>query len=828
MGTSIGIGCHHHSHRRNRSHRSHRHRRHRKSKVSAKRASFKNLKAKNAVITNLKATNAQISNLTSQTATVTSLTAQAATVTSLTAQTGNISTLTSSSITTDYLNGKKLACAETNTFFNDNSAFQLVTDNEKPAYPPRINAKVFDGLWVSTLQQKADLEARLQCGRLQERLIQEKYDCVPCPPTGYENCHPVCDEPGVICSCPTEVGDCPSVPASVFGIKTISPFRVANSTLDGCPAVVQLSSSIAFGVDVINLTGNFQVRTVTAFVQVGYLDSNGDFQYEVIDFQNRQFGPTYDTLYGEAFSSTTLLPSDLVRKLYAAMPQINNTAAIQLVMIAEEGVAIDFKASPSSNAIRSNNSATPSFGPVDSQYITDVTEAPPVPPSLVTTVGPNLDVGQVTTPQFSPIAAVDPSNPLRMFVAASNTRTAEKGIFTAYSRDGGETWTPSVTFDGTGVAEGFTIALYVSDVKYDSDGFLFVSYVGIENDAGTTVVVVSTDNGVTFSLVGQVPSVSVNDYRQSSGIALIDVSPGGDRVLYLAYVTSGLKLGVAGVRYARSTLPSSLVPVTATCPNSNGPYQITVTITPEGTLVVVFVNQLDKTTPTQIYTNRILDAFTPSPDLTWDLETSFLIGTSNVGTLWGGAGPGFGFPPQLFVGVGITPRLAYGPTGRVYLTYVDASNVNVLIGCKDMNVMMRYSDDNGLNWSNPTPVNDTSTNARFFSGLAVDQSTGIVGVSWMDCRNAPNNNLFECFASFSDNQGEPGSWIPSVQVSTNGLNNANVNISAGAGDFAYCSFSQGSFLATWSDNSGPPVLEGNPNPPGTIMNVATAVVTVSK
>src|SRR5213078_3056324 len=97
---------------------------------------------------------------------------------------------------------------------------------------------------------------------------------------------------------------------------------------------------------------------------------------------------------------------------------------------------------------------------------------------------------------------------------------------------------------------------------------------------------------------------------------------------------------------------------------------------------------------------------------------------------------------------------AYG--GRAYLVYTESTGQ----GSGDTNIFVRFSDDNGGTWSTPVRVNDdTGANSQFLPRIALDESTGIVAVSWYDCRNdngsgagdrdnTPNTDA-EVFAAFS-------------------------------------------------------------------------------
>lgn len=285
-------------------------------------------------------------------------------------------TLTSTNIVVNdlqatLLNGKEIGCEQ--NFKNINS--QLITSNPL-AYPmnSEFNKKVWDNLVLQTLEQQTQLATRLQCGRLQEKLIQDSFGCVVCPPNELAACFPTCTNsvPGEVCPCPTEVGACPSIPLHIFGIKSVSPviIRTCGSSLE--QQTTQLISTISYNLDVTNVTGTLATRVVTLLVQVGYLDGAGNFVYEEIDFGNRQFGPTLDTAYGEKYTGTVILDTDLMSSI---VTYPNSGAMVQLVVFSEDGVEIDVRSSrpaKSARSISSLNTTNTANGAVDTQFVGQV------------------------------------------------------------------------------------------------------------------------------------------------------------------------------------------------------------------------------------------------------------------------------------------------------------------------------------------------------------------------------------------------------------------------------------------------------------------------
>jgi hypothetical protein len=117
-----------------------------------------------------------------------------------------------------------------------------------------------------------------------------------------------------------------------------------------------------------------------------------------------------------------------------------------------------------------------------------------------------------------------------------------------------------------------------------------------------------------------------------------------------------------------------------------------------------------------------------------------------------------------------------------------------------MQVQVVHSTDGGTTWSKPVPVAPPSDNHdQFFPWLAVSQS-GLVGVSWLDRRNDPNNVDYQAFAAISNDGGQ--SFQPNVQLTT-AFSNPNDNGGSDfIGDYTGNTWDGPDyFLAAWMDNS---------------------------
>src|SRR5437763_14959552 len=106
---------------------------------------------------------------------------------------------------------------------------------------------------------------------------------------------------------------------------------------------------------------------------------------------------------------------------------------------------------------------------------------------------------------------------------------------------------------------------------------------------------------------------------------------------------------------------------------------------------------------------------------------------------------------------------------------------------------MRTSTDDGATWGAPVRVNDdATTNSQFLPYIALDPTTGTVGVGFHDCRNdnavpgpGGTNNIPNDDAAYIGTYSTDGgaTWAPNVRLS-GGLSHATASSKALAyGDY---------------------------------------------
>ena len=183
--------------------------------------------------------------------------------------------------------------------------------------------------------------------------------------------------------------------------------------------------------------------------------------------------------------------------------------------------------------------------------------------------------------------------------------------------------------------------------------------------------------------------------------------------------------------------------------------------------------------------------------------------------------------------VGLAYDRSGGPyTGRVYMVYTDETPDET----NNTDVYLRYSDNDGQTWSNPVRVNDdTGTNSQFFPRMAVDPTTGTVGVSWYDARNdlgvlhqgsrdAVANNDVEFYAAVGTPAAGGVDFSPNVRV-TPGVSNASSGTNLNDfGDYTGLAFFGGVLRPAWADNSN--LTRDNPDADGGNFDLYTAALPV--
>jgi hypothetical protein len=114
---------------------------------------------------------------------------------------------------------------------------------------------------------------------------------------------------------------------------------------------------------------------------------------------------------------------------------------------------------------------------------------------------------------------------------------------------------------------------------------------------------------------------------------------------------------------------------------------------------------------------------------------------------------------------------------------------------------VRFSNNNGASWSNPIRVNDSRTsNIQLLPRIALDQSTGNVGLSWYDTRGVSPSSA-RLYGAIGHPTSTGISFGSNFQISRGTSNASAANNGIDYGDYVGLAFGGGVLHPLWSDNS---------------------------
>src|SRR6266581_820692 len=339
----------------------------------------------------------------------------------------------------------------------------------------------------------------------------------------------------------------------------------------------------------------------------------------------------------------------------------------------------------------------------------------------------NVDVSRRHLNESEEAIAVNPTNPNNIVVVTNvGHREAglEAGMLAGVSFDGGQTWATRLIGNNDNLGD----ACCDPSLSFDQHGNLFLTYLfEVEN---VVPVALSTDGGLSFHLVANIgaggsATASRSGTDDRGLFRFVDqptITTGEDEawVIFNAggpMVATGAR--VMGLGQVGSFAPVEVVPGTNNCTYGD------VAIGPSGQVMNVCTLTESGQGGGKLFVNVDPDGLGPAP-----FGSRVAVTDTHVG--------GFDFiAPQPDRSVDAEPGLAWDRTtgphaGRAYLVYTfETKNES-----DDTDVQVRYSDDNGATWSSPTRVNDDATrNSQFLSKIALDPTTGQIGVIWYDSRN---------------------------------------------------------------------------------------------
>jgi hypothetical protein len=409
---------------------------------------------------------------------------------------------------------------------------------------------------------------------------------------------------------------------------------------------------------------------------------------------------------------------------------------------------------------------------------------PVTPPSVSGPVNSSDEPGNLAEVAI----AADPRHPGRLFLEANNEGPGGNPMFISRSLDNGATWIDSKTI-GTG-SDGFNSACCDPSVAFDKYGNLFMSY--LDSSTNSTNIYLSTDDGATFTFLANIPGSQPNKGVDQGTLATGPSTDGVHSSVWLTFsdFNGTTQIAVTGAPVVGLGQVGSFTPLFLVPGSQNGNFG-DIAVGPQGQVIVTYQHSFNSPGPDDIEVSTKSDGFGPG-----GFSTPIVVTGINIG----------GFTPipaqpnrTIDSEAGLAWDRSGGPhTGRVYLMFTDAPTV--ANPQTDTHVFLEFSDDGGQTWCNPVQVDDATFGTRFLPKLALDQTTGNLGVSFYDTRNDPANRSPEFFMAFSTNGGR--SFQPNIQITTQASNVLpDQDNGFDYGDYTGAAYDHGVFHPAWSDNS---------------------------
>ena len=361
-------------------------------------------------------------------------------------------------------------------------------------------------------------------------------------------------------------------------------------------------------------------------------------------------------------------------------------------------------------------------------------------------------------------------------------------------------------------------------MSFDEYGNLFLGY--LFNVGNDVPIALSTDGGLSFNIIADIvkpPSSKIQTSDERRGLFRFTDQPtivAGHGEVWVVFNGGGPIVAtgapVTGLGQVGSFITPTAVPGTNNCTYGD------VAIGPAGQVMSVCSTTETGTGGGKVWVNVDPDGLGPAP---FGDHSTFVTET-HIG--------GFNYiPAQFHRSVDAESGLAWDRTGgphngRVYLVYSRELKNN----SDDLDIFVRYSDDNGATWNAGVRVNDDSTtNSQFLPKISLDPTSGNLAVSWYDARNdlgvggagdtdgIPNDDA-QVWGAFSTDGGQ--TFSRNIQISAGTSNSADAHNGIDYGDYSGLSFYGGIAHPAWSDNSN---STGN-NPDGALhqLDIYTASV----
>jgi uncharacterized repeat protein (TIGR01451 family) len=391
------------------------------------------------------------------------------------------------------------------------------------------------------------------------------------------------------------------------------------------------------------------------------------------------------------------------------------------------------------------------------------------------TVGADLvDLTQIPGNETDPAIAISLVNPENMVVAAA-TDANSPGVLIAVTGNMGATWATNIIATNNN-SQGLLPAYGEPSVAWDTYGNLFLAYLPATFEG--VVVALSTNGGLSFATLTNLAALDSTDQPRittpPSGAAA-----GSAWIVYKDYSLAAMNLVVQGIQSSGLGTNGTFTPVELVPNSTNGGFA-DIAVGPEGEVLVAFQNNSYNSGAAQILVSVNTNEIAPGGLGTNDFPPPVTAASNAIG--------GFTYIAAETTGIGVNAAPSAGWDCDEYSTNFDKAYLTYSALGTNGNVVVNFcfSTDSGADWSGGSQVNDdTNSDDHFLPRMAVDPITGLIGFSWLDCRNDQGSSSAVITRTITDEVTLKGLMVTNLTITpTNGLQ------------------TNSSVTYSWMDNSG--------------------------
>ncbi len=407
-------------------------------------------------------------------------------------------------------------------------------------------------------------------------------------------------------------------------------------------------------------------------------------------------------------------------------------------------------------------------------------------PTRDTTVNVQVTSGHVSGPS-APLV-IDPNDPERLMTAVTFHRLSPRCLTAEMSTDGGATWSRGacMTWDRSYRPLG------APAVTFGADGSMYLAaiYWSSLRKKERVEVERSTDGGATWShpvrvvdALGPWPRYELLSVRLS--VDAVPASPFYGR-LYAAVVHDDSDYGDLAITVTASSDDGATWPTMRKIVDGGLNSDPNFAFGAGGTVFVSYAacvlhEGLSCGREVYLESNHSSDGGS-----TWAGEQRISVVQTRAGSttyerLARRSNASFALSPPIAVDGSRGPH-----AGRLYAAQVTRMRWH-------LRLELRHSDDQGASWSKPVLVAPPLGQHDQFMGCVAVSDAGVVGMTWLDRRDDPDNLLYRAYHAFSDDGGRTFTGVAAVATAP-----SDPNVWHGL-DVAGCVWAGDRLVAAWPD-----------------------------